>query len=220
MKYKRNPGPWRFMSLGKKFFLLAALFFAISCIAFLMKTLSSTWIAIIMPQVVWSILGEAEYISMGCGIALLIAGILSLMFPKARRILWLVKRSLFDPSRGNPLHLKEGQYLPSIRCKEDNEEQERFILKIQSKGFQPEQIKDLAPVISPALTGRLKNYAVTSIHEDEAHNFIDFVIEDVTADFPIYKELGRLLTEYYSESGPSGEAEREPPDRPAAGAAD
>lgn len=54
---------------------------------------------------------------------------------------------------------------------------------------------------------------------DGVHDEVSFV-RFPQMNFPIYKELGRLLTEYYSESGPSGEAEREPPDRPAAGAAD
>lgn len=148
-------------------------------------------------------------------------------------------------------------------------------------------------VISTALVGRVKNYAVTSSQEDQAHNFINFMLEDVTIDhrlvfssveegglpsmlrsamstrilfrptmpearllwsaeklenlpdrvyqpgdawfsstgehdemrfvqfpqmnFPIYKELGRFLKEYYSGMGSGGGAEQEPPEPPAAG---
>lgn len=180
MKYSRNPNRWWFMSLSKKLFLLAALFFTVSVMVFAMRALVTIWIAAIIPQVVWAFLAGVKYISMVCGISLMIAWVLSLRL-ETIYIAWLIRRALFDPSRGNPLSLKEGQYLPHIRCKK-GDEQAQFILTIQVEGFTSEQIKGLAPVISPALTGKVKNYSITSTQEDEAHNWVKFIIEDVTID--------------------------------------
>lgn len=185
MRYKRNISRWKFIPFGKKLFLLSVLSFVVFGIVFAIRTIVLTWIAVIIPRVVWAYLAGVEYISIVCGITLLIAGILSPMFPKAGRIAWSVRRMILDPAYGNPLNLLEGQRLPTVRCKKSDATQEQFILKIQTNGFTPKEISGLAPAISPALTGNLRNYAVKSIEEDTAHNFIDFVIEDVTLDYRI-----------------------------------
>lgn len=183
MKYKRNPSRWQFIPLTSKLLLLAVLSFAISGMVFSTQMLANTWIAVIMPESIWTILA---WIGNNCivnSVVLLIATALSPIFPKSKYITSLIKRALFDPSRGNPLRLREGQYLPTIRCKKCGPEQGQFLVRISTAGFTPEQIRGLASVISPALTGRVKNYAVTKVREDMARNFFDFFIEDTTTDY-------------------------------------
>ncbi len=182
MKYKQNPRRWQFMSLRSKLLQLAVLSFAVSGLVVATQMLAYTWIAVIMPKSAWTILVRIGYISTICGVILLIAGIISPLLPKTMYITWLVKRALFDPTRGNPLRLKGGQYLPTVRCKKCYSEQEAFVLKISTEGFTPEQIKSLAPIISPALIGKVKNYAVTKVRENISRNFVDFVVEDTTTD--------------------------------------
>ena len=120
--------------------------------------------------------------SRGSGMVLLISEIFSIKLPLELYISLLVNRALLDPARGNPLHLKEGQYLPTIRCTKCGLEQEHFALKVTTEGFTPEQIRGLAPVISSALVGDVKDYAVTRTRENLAKKYIDFIIEDMTMD--------------------------------------
>lgn len=182
MKYKRNPNRWQFIPPGKKLLLLAVLAFAISGMMFATQILADTWIVAIMPKSTWVILARIGYISMIFGIVLLVAAALSPIFPKSEYITILVRRALFDPTRGNPLRLREGQYLPTIRCKKCGPEQGQFLLRITTEGFTSEQIKSLASIISPALTGKVKNFAVTKVRETMARNHVKFVIEDTTID--------------------------------------
>lgn len=195
MKYKRNSSRWQFMSLRSKLLLLAVLSFAISDLVVVTQMLAYTWIAAIIPKSAWVILARIGYVSVACCIALLIATALTPMLPKSMHITWLVKRALFDPTRGNPLRLKDGQYLPTVRCKKCGSEQETFVLKISTEGFIPEQIKNLAPVISPVLIGSVKNYAVTKVRESISRNYVQFIIEDVTIDHRlIFSSVEEMLS--------------------------
>lgn len=128
-------------------------------------------------------------------IILLITSVFSIKLPQEVYIMLLVNRALLDPARGNPLRLKSGQYLPTIRCKRCGPGQEQFMLKISTEGFTPEQIKSLAPVISSALVGDVKNYAVTKARENLAKNYIDFIIEDMTIDHRlVFKSVEEMLS--------------------------
>lgn len=119
------------------------------------------------------------------GVTLLtLAGALALGLPAEDRIRFMVLRALCDPPRGNPLHLKDGEILPVVACICDKAEDGycRFILKIQARGRTIDDIKGLSSFLSSALSGRFKHYAVTKIWGDEAHNYVAFVLENVTAD--------------------------------------
>lgn len=182
MKYKRTQSLWRFMPPSGKLVLLAVFFFAASGIIFAMQLLVATWIAAIIPQGVWTILERIGYISIVCGVVLLVAAALTPVLPKSMYIKWLAKRALFDPRRRNPLRLKEGQYLPTVRCKRCGPEQEQYLLKISADGFTTEQIRGLASEISSALIGSVKNYTVTKVRENMSRNHVEFIIEDITID--------------------------------------
>lgn len=137
MKYSRNPTRWRFLFFAQGLLRIALLCFSVSGMVLATQMLASTWIAALIPQAVWVVLARAGNISIACGITLLAAGAaLTLMPPKAMYISWIVKRTLFDPARGNPLHLEEGQILPAIRCKKKDGKQEQFIVPSQAQHFQ------------------------------------------------------------------------------------
>lgn len=120
MKYSRNPTRWRFMSFGQRLLLIAFLCFSVSGMVLATQILASTWIAALIPQIVWAVLAKVGNISIACGITLLAAGAaLTLMPPKVIFIKWLIKRAIFDPTRGNPLQLVEGQRLPATMSSEE-----------------------------------------------------------------------------------------------------
>lgn len=127
---------------------------------------------------------------------LLIASIFKIELSKETYITLLVNRALFDPTRGNPLHLREGQYLPTIRCKKYGSGQEMFALKISTEGFTPEEIKALAPIISSSLIGNVENYAVTKARENMSKNHIIFLVEDMSIDHRIiFPSVESMITQ-------------------------
>lgn len=117
-------------------------------------------------------------------ILLILAGGLALLLPAEDHIRFIVLRALCDPSHGNPLHFRDGEILPVVACIRDKAEDGycRFVLKIRVKSRTMEDIKELSSFLSSALSGRFKRLAVTEIWGDEAHNYVAFVLEDVTAD--------------------------------------
>lgn len=112
---------------------------------------------------------------------LALAVIFKALTPTKAQIARMVRRGLYDPSRGNPLRLRRGDQLPRIRCKREGEG--RYALTISAgQGVNIHTIRAAAPVISSALNRRLQRYAVVSIEQDVAYNGVTFRIEDVMVD--------------------------------------
>lgn len=127
---------------------------------------------------------------------LLIANLFKIDLSKEIYITLLVNRALLDPTRGNPLRLREGQYLPTIRCKKYGSEQKMFALKISTEGFTTEQIKALAPIISSSLIGNVENYAVKKTRENISKNYIIFLVEDMLIDHRItFPSIESMITQ-------------------------
>lgn len=116
-----------------------------------------------------------------CVVAVMAAAIW-LALPAEVNICQLVRRSLFCPAYGNPLHLKDGELLPPVSCTAVNAKGHQYILTIRVRGCTLEDIKALSSFISSSLTGRYKNYAVVAVQPDESFNYVDFALEDVTID--------------------------------------
>ena len=116
--------------------------------------------------------------------AAVVAVVVWLALPPECHIRHLVRRGLFCPSFGNPLHLKDGELLPPVSCTAVKVEggYRRYILTIRAKCRTVEEIKALASFISSTLTGRFRNYIVNKIEVDESFNHIDFFLEDATID--------------------------------------
>lgn len=113
-----------------------------------------------------------------------LAGALALVLPPEDRIRFMVLRALCDPHHGNPLHFRDGEILPVVACIQEKKKDGycRFTLKIRVKSRTMDDVKGLSSFLSSALSGRFKHYAATTVWADEAHNYVAFVLEDVTAD--------------------------------------
>ena len=96
-------------------------------------------------------------------------------------IAFMVRRGLFHPSRGNPLHLKDGELLPRIRCKCVRAGLYTLTVSAQ-ESVTVDTILKAAPSISAALNHRYQRYAVVATDTDTAFNAVPFRLDDVQID--------------------------------------
>ena len=168
-KYRRDAAPLRFCSPGTALAVLGVFPLLIGALIF--------WVGLALQK---TGLALAYHVSMaGLGLLflgaflLLVAGALALVLPAEDRIRYMVCRGLYHPSRGNPLHFKDGELLPMVACvpckKQDG--YRRYILKIEVKSRTTDDIKGLSSFLSSTLSGRFKCYAVTQVWGDDAHNW-------------------------------------------------
>ena len=179
-KYKRDAAPLRFASpstVSAVLGVLAALVGGV--LLWLCMALAQSGAALAYPISVSAVtfLGVGTF-----GVCL--AVILALALPDDMRICQIVRRGLLDPTHGNPLHLQDGELLPSVQCRVVQTEDgfRRYILRVYIKSCTVDDVKSLASFVSSTLTGRYHNYAVTQAQVDISFNFVDFVVEDVTID--------------------------------------
>lgn len=97
-----------------------------------------------------------------------------------KKIRHKVRLGLYYHGNGNPLGLKDGEYLPKIEVKEYKNE--IFVLKIYCGVVPAEKLEKMSSVISSALNKKEAKYAVTLVDTDVACNYVSFQIEDVTID--------------------------------------
>lgn len=100
------------------------------------------------------------------------------MLSESTRLHARIRKGLFDPRYGNPLHLREGELLPDISCKETAPGQ--FELAISTSSSTAEEISKMGPSISSRLRGRFSRYAVVLAEADVACNQVTFFLGDVT----------------------------------------
>ena len=98
----------------------------------------------------------------------------------SQRMRIMVRRGLFDYSMGNPLHLKEGERLPSVRCRETGLGSYEIVVGVAASRV--EDISNVSSSISASLSGRFECFAVTQTDIDVAFNSVTFAVEDVTID--------------------------------------
>lgn len=99
---------------------------------------------------------------------------------EADKIKLMVRRRLFSPEYGNPLHLKEGERLPKVTCREI--EKGVFDIMIDSTSSTVKEIQDISESISASLNKQYGRYAVTETDTDTAFNSVSFRAEDVKVD--------------------------------------
>lgn len=90
------------------------------------------------------------------------------------------KLGLFYHSNGNPLHLQNGEYLPKIEIK--GNQNNTFILRIYCGVVSAKTLSEMSSIISSTINKKLNRFAVTAIDTDTAFNFVSFKIQDVTID--------------------------------------
>ena len=101
--------------------------------------------------------------------------------PDTVRLCCMVRQALYQPSRGNPLHLRDGDLLPRVSCKCVGTGIYRLTISAQ-QSVAVDTLVDTAPVISAALNRKYQRYAVTQTDADVAFRSVVFLIEDVAVD--------------------------------------
>lgn len=168
-----------FYSISTKVFILAALALSLFMVPMLLRH-SIANIYLISPLT--PVLDKLSIVLVVIGAALFVlAAIIQMLTPQRFHIVRMVRRGLFDPARGNPLHLREGELLPNIRCKCAGEGLYDLSISAQ-QGVTVETIKGAAPSISAALNRRFQRYAVVAIDQDTAFNWVTFRLDDVKVD--------------------------------------
>lgn len=116
----------------------------------------------------------------GC-ILIVLSIIVCCVLPDTVKIACMVKKALFCYEYGNPLHLKEFELLPTVKCKKIG--LGLFELTISATTCTIEDIQNISSSISSSLNNKKYNqYAVTHTSADIAFNSVSFRIEDVTID--------------------------------------
>lgn len=126
-------------------------------------------------------MGQAAAVALGIGVAALIAAaVVHRCQPASAVIRHKVRRALCHPRYGNPLRLREGELLPTVKCKDIDGDV--YELTIEARSGTVEAITDAASAISTAVNGRYVRYAVTQTDAGVAHDKVVFRLEDVLVD--------------------------------------
>lgn len=119
--------------------------------------------------------------ALGVGIAALVAAaVVHRCQPASAVIRHKVLRALCHPRYGNPLQLREGELLPTVKCKDVGNGAHELTITAQSCTV--ETIADAASAISTAINGRYAQYAVTQTDTDVARNKVTFQLQNVLID--------------------------------------
>lgn len=134
---------------------------------------------------------------MGCGLVFLscllflAAFIIYKKTPDAERIRHMVYRGLCCPAYGNPLHLKDGEFLPRVSCVPSNSG--RYDITVTGASVAMEDIAKSASRISSLINGKFQRYAVVYVDAAPDYNCVKFCIEDVVQDFSLtFKSAGEM----------------------------
>lgn len=105
---------------------------------------------------------------------------ISLHLSEAAKVRLMIRKRLFSPKYGNPLHLKDGERLPKITCREI--QKGIFEITISTTCCTVKEIQDISASISAGLSKNYARFAVTETSADTAFNAVSFRIEDVKID--------------------------------------
>lgn len=115
-------------------------------------------------------------------VILLVSAILCyLRTPDTVRLCGMVRQALYQPSRGNPLHLRDGDLLPKISCRCVGPGLYDLTISAQ-QGATVDTIIKAAPSISAALNNRYQQYAIVQTDADIAYNCVTFRLDNVKID--------------------------------------
>lgn len=140
------------------------------------QTLDMAWLNPVF-QFLHTVAGIALIIGIFC---ISFAPLIFFTISDAGRIRYSVRKGLFCYQYGNPLHLKDHERLPEIRCRKQRDG--LFELTISATSSSVEDIMKLSSQISSMLNKKYRRYAVTRTVPDLSYNSVAFYIEDVTVD--------------------------------------
>lgn len=111
--------------------------------------------------------------------------------PDNERIRHMVYRGLCCPAYGNPLHLKDGEFLPRVTCVLSNAG--RYAVTVTGASVAMEDIVKSAPRISSLINGKFQRYAVVYVNSTPDYHETVFTIEDVVHDYSLtFKSAGEM----------------------------
>lgn len=185
--YHKDAPLMAFAAASTQFTVLAVVTLFLSGIIWFLKVATSKLPS--SPLITADVIKTATHCIMLFSLALLAIGVLSIIIaviahyvtPDESEICRLVRRALCCSAFGNPLHLRDGDLLPSITCVSATPGV--YELTVSATSCTVEDIQAAATSVSSALNKRkYRQYAVTQIHADLAFNDVTFVLEDVTLD--------------------------------------
>ena len=125
--------------------------------------------------------GQAAAVVACVGIgAVIAAAVVHCLQSDSAKIRHKVRRALCHPAHGNPLRLREGELLPTVKCKVARPGV--YDLTISAGAVTVETIAGAASAISSALNGRYVRYAITQTDTGVAFDKVTFRVEDVMLD--------------------------------------
>lgn len=113
--------------------------------------------------------------------------------PDREHIKYMIQKYLFTDAYGNPLHFKEGEYLPEIMVKDVDEGHKRYEIIIPTLPKTIDELQNASPSISILLKSKFRNYAVVWTEPDEASRYVSFYIEDVTTSRKLFANSAEEL---------------------------
>ena len=115
--------------------------------------------------------------------------------PECTQILTMVRYGLYNPCRGNPFHLQDGELLPHLECQKVGEGLYDLIISAQ-ESVTVDTIVNSASAISAMLNRRFQRYAVVQTTADEACRYVAFRLDDVKVDRSItYRNVTEMKQE-------------------------
>ena len=180
--YHHDTGPLAYASPGVKLLslgivaLMLAGVLALGC-----RGLAST-ASVPLVGAVGRMMGQAAAAGLCVGIVAVIAAVaVHFWMPDRAKIRHKVQWALYHPSFGNPLHLREGERLPAVVCK-NTLRSGVYDLTVTAGAVTVETIAEAASAISSALDGQYIRYAITQTDTSVAFDKVTFRIEDVLVD--------------------------------------
>lgn len=111
------------------------------------------------------------------------AGILYKFMPDNERIRHMVYRGLCCPAYGNPLRLKDGEFLPRVSCVPSNAG--RYKITVTGASVAMEDVVKSASRISGLINGKYQRYAIVYAENSPDYHDAIFEIEDVIQDYSL-----------------------------------
>ena len=132
----------------------------------------------------------ASLVFVSC-LLLLASYLLHKFMPDYEKIRHMVYRGLCCPAYGNPLHLKDGEFLPKVLCVPSNSG--RYDITVTGASVGMEDLVKSASRISALINGKFRRYAVVYVDGAPDYHETVFHIEDVAQDWSLtFKGVGEM----------------------------
>lgn len=111
--------------------------------------------------------------------------------PDAKKIQHMVYRGLCCPAFGNPLRLKDGEFLPQVSCVPSNSG--RYDITVTGASVAMEDLVKSASRISSLINGKFQRYAVVYVNSTPDYHETVFTVEDVVQDCSLtFRSAGEM----------------------------